>query len=189
MEYQKLKHFHFNSKNIKDVYSELKNNYFKIKDKELDEYNPNEEKFREIKIKIKDHFNIQETNSFIPIISKLYLFILDNIDRYKIYKNSNAKQFLIDIKKFILNVKENYYRTLTGIFKQFLKDRVYIQLINLKFYIKEKNKVTITKEEALKIMRKFLKNTQRYLRKKFLISKLFVGKKNLKKKKKILMKK
>jgi len=148
MEYQKLKHFNFNSKNIEDVYSELKNNYFKIKDKELDEYNPNEEKFREIKIKIKDHFNIQETNSFIPIISKLYLFILDNIDRYKIYKNSNAKQFLIDIKKFILNVKENYYRTLTDIFKHFFKDRVYIQLINLKFYSKVKNKITITKEEA-----------------------------------------
>ena len=203
MEYQKLKHFHFNSKNIQDFYSELKNNYFPIKEKELDEYNPNEEKYREIKIRIKDHFNIQETNNFIPIISKLYLFILDNIDRYKIYKNSNAKQFLIDIKRFILNVKENYYRTLTDIFKHFFKDRVYIQLINLKFYSKVKNKNIISKEEAdtkksnirkyekecLKNNKENFENYSNIFEKKLLILKLFVGKKNLKKKKKILMKK
>ena len=157
-EYQKLKHFNLKSKNIKDFYDELKNCYFSFKDKELDEYNPNEERYKKIKIRIKDHFNIQETNALIPIVSKLYLFILDNIERYKKYKLSNAKQFFIDIKRFILNVEENYYRALTDKFKHFFKERVYVQLINLKFYSKKKNPKKLSPKEA----KKKILNIQKY---------------------------
>ena len=128
-EYQKFKHFHFDSINIKDFYEELKNNYFPISNEEFDHYNPNEEKFKQIQIKMKKIFNIKNENIF--------------------YKNSNAKEFFINLKNFILNIQKNYYKALTYKFKLFLKERVYFQLINLKFYIRDKSSKFISKEEAI----------------------------------------
>ena len=59
--------------------------------------------------------NVIETqmNEQIQRVSKLYLFILDNINRYKKYQKSNAEEFFNVLKTLILNSRQSYWTTST----------------------------------------------------------------------------
>ena len=65
-------------------------------------------------------------------VAKLYLFISDNIDKYKKYQNS--KDFFEKFNTLISNTEENYNKQLTNSFKLFIYN-IYSKLINIQFFM------------------------------------------------------
>ena len=65
-------------------------------------------------------------------IIKYYIFMIDNKDKYKMYKKSNAEKFFKDIKNLIMTVKSNFDENCKNIFVNYINNLSYIfHIINL----------------------------------------------------------
>ena len=149
-EYQEFKNFKFNFDNLDDLENNLKKNYMIIEEEELNNYKPSNDKLEYTQNKIKDIFNINQANEQIQRVSILYLFILDNIDKYKKYQKSNAKEFFEVSKNLISNAQKSYWTTLTHTFSSFFFGKICHPLIMIKLLTYEKSIKFLSKKEVLK---------------------------------------
>ena len=147
-----------------------------IKDK-FNEYQPNKEKLKEAKTTIMKKFgfsdsqkkdrkrdfhnkdeelrgflnnnqNINDKEKEIEYISKLYLFIIENIKEWPKYRKSNAEHFFKTFQSLINNTKKNYYEELTINFKKIFLEKIYHRIIMLKLFVYKEKQIFISKEEV-----------------------------------------
>ncbi len=65
-------------------------------------------------------------------IIKYYIFMIDNKDKYKMYKKSNAEKFFKNIKNLIMTVRKNFDENCRNIFVNYINNLSYIfYIINL----------------------------------------------------------
>ena len=89
------------------------------------------ERNNELLSKLQELIDIKDKDEAYTII-KYYIFMIDNKDKFKIYKKSNAENFFNKIKELIMTVKINYDENCKNFYASYIKNLSYIfYMINL----------------------------------------------------------